>query len=84
MYLQLSKLQAVIVLDLHKLDLASLIIHEKYIIMVPPLTAAGWLRINEKRPNSNADEQKYLVNNECQQTFWMLMGQRNKLDSMLW
>lgn len=41
MFLQLSKLKAVIVLDLHKLDWALLIIQEKYIIMAPPLTAAG-------------------------------------------
>lgn len=40
-FLQLSELQAVIVHDLHKLDLALLIIQEKYIFMAPPLTAAG-------------------------------------------
>lgn len=41
LFLQLSEFQAVIVLDLHKLDMALLIIQEMYIIMAPPLTAAG-------------------------------------------
>lgn len=41
MFFQLSKLQAVIVLDLRKLNLALLIMQQKYIITAPPLTAAG-------------------------------------------
>lgn len=41
MFLQLSAIQSVIVLDLHKLDLAFLIIQEKYIIMVGPVTAVS-------------------------------------------